>query len=85
MLYRVDELYAGQACYAGKQPIESKIGPMPADEIENKARLFVRFRRQSQPSANLLLKQHGALRRTEEQKGVDGREIDTFVVEITRD
>ena len=79
----VHQFAARQAGEARQQAVEAEFGAVLADEVEYQAALLAGC--QAQAAANLLLKQHRALRGPQQQQRVDHRQVDAFVVEINRD
>ena len=53
---------------------------MPADEIQDQAALLALG--EAQAAADLLLEEHRALRRTQEQQRIDERQVDALVVQV---
>src|ERR1035438_9164036 len=79
LLHRVNHLAARKSGNRRKQPIKAEVCAVSTDEIQDEAALlpFVK----TQAAANLLLKEHGALCGTEQEQGVNRRQVNALIVQ----
>ena len=80
MLEVLDQAPLRQTGHHLKELIEAELLPVPSDEVEDEARFLAR--RQPQSAPELLLEEHRALRRPQEEQGVDVGQVDAFVVQV---
>ena len=63
-----------------KQTVKAKIRTVSADEIQDEAALFAFVK--AQAASNLLLKEHRALRGTQQKQRVNRRQVNALIVKI---
>ena len=80
LVHRLDQLRARQPGELRQQAVEAEFLAVPADEIEDQAALLALG--QTQSAADLLLEQHRALRRAQQEQRIDQRQVDALVEQV---